>query len=393
MSFSKTINFVSSYWPESAFKCAIVPNMASADLNNDGLEDILVSGWTLWTNNAGNIVSQPAYLKAFIQQPDGTLLDQTSQLFGVTPQQYSGSSAGQKPLDLLGATGNIIYGSQRILVDDYDLNGYQDIFLPGFQDGDVQNQPSVMFWNEGSQFTRQNFTEPVWSHGALKADLNFDGLIDLWAPGFNVGGIYLNQGNRQFSFHYMGEGYAAMQLLEQSDGISKILVTNNYGPSGYGNANGSFDWIIEVDRNLNILESIPFPDTLVDTVDDVDIGYFDINFDDSKDLIIGSQRGAYARVYLNDGTNNFTQTYSYRSVIDPKQWPGYYNKIFTIGENTAFFTPGGGNPFAGHLYVFTPQGVNDYGQQFSDFAQSIAEQNNQYFSLEFISSYVYQNSL
>lgn len=110
-----------------------VETYAVGDLNGDGLDDVVVGGWT------GFVLGGASYLAVLIQNTDGSLTDRTAQLIGT----------------------NIYPGSNRIFIGDYDKDGHADIWLAGFNDCAGCIAQSVMLWGSTSgNFTRQIF--PVW---------------------------------------------------------------------------------------------------------------------------------------------------------------------------------------------------------------------------------------
>ena len=161
-------------------------NSAVADLNGDGLDDIVLSGWAVAQSTYVGSRSGFVNLKIFIQQDDGSLIDKTDTLIGIE--------------------NSTLWGSQRVLINDYDNDGRPDIAVLGFQDtNSAVPSPSVVFWNNGNSFSRLDLNEKVLAHAACAGDLNGDGLMELiTGPGplsTDLNTIYSNRGQRQFVFN------------------------------------------------------------------------------------------------------------------------------------------------------------------------------------------------
>ena len=111
----------------------LVNTIAVGDLNNDGLDDVVVGGWV-------NDGTHTARIYVFYQNANGSLTEKTAE---VLPS-------------------NTYSGSQHVFIRDFDGDGRNDIFLPAFDDG--AGQPvanSVFFWNNSGQFIRQDLTDQV----------------------------------------------------------------------------------------------------------------------------------------------------------------------------------------------------------------------------------------
>ena len=190
-------------------------NSAVADLNGDGLDDIVLSGWASAASTYVDTRSGFVNLKIFIQQDDGSLIDKTD--------------------TLIGAENSSIWGSQRILVNDYDNDGRLDIAVLGFQDGNsAVAAPSVVFWNNGNSFSRLNLQEKLSAHAACAGDLNGDGLPELVAGAANgyQNTIYSNQGqrqfvnNRNFTQETISSAGACAVIKDNASGRVAIVTTN-----------------------------------------------------------------------------------------------------------------------------------------------------------------------
>ena len=318
---------------------AQVWNSAVADLNGDGLEDIVLSGWAVAQNTYVNTRSGFVNLKIFIQQENGSLIDQTD--------------------TLIGTANSVIWGSQRILINDYDNDGRLDIAVLGFQDGpSATYAPSVIFWNNGTSFSRSELLDRLSAHAACAGDLNGDGLPELIAGAADNwhNTIYSNQGQRQFVNNHnitqeaISSAGTCSVLKDHTNGSVAILTTNlplypNYSA------------VVKVwDKNLNFvkasgLASSEESGTNIDIHHDiVNVVAIDINGDGLVDLITtdnGDFRTPEAKgflsVLINQGDfvfRNETDTYL------PNQtkklfFNYYYNKLVIDGYPAVYFDHSG----------------------------------------------------
>lgn len=282
-----------------------VYNTAVGDLNGDGLDDVVASGW--------NYNSDGAYIWIFIQNADGTLTDRTNQLL----------------------TSNTIHGSQHAYIADFDNDGRNDIFLPGFLDGtQIRAATSYMLWNTGSGFTRYEFQESVTAHGSCLDDFNSDGLLDMMVSG---GGIYYNNGNRSFTLDstaLQGRLYFdSCAVAHQANGDINILLGNNDAVAGYRNNLNVYD------SGMNFQQSIAGPGN--NTVDLVEINTIDINADGVKDFVLSYNHNdtqptlasPYKATYLSNAGS-----YSLGPVFDYTN-NEYHSYTLTLNGVAAIFLP------------------------------------------------------
>jgi hypothetical protein len=266
-----------------------VRNWAVADLNNDGLDDVIFGGWNGPANTAN--------ITVFIQNTDGTLTEKTNDL-----------------LD------NSVYsGSQHIFVSDFDHDGKVDIWIPGFNDGcgGGCSVNSVMLWGTTGKYVRQDFTDNLDSHGACLADLNGDGYDDMIVRGAYVwgqttSGYYLNNRNRTFTYVTSSNitgGSTCSVAKDPNTGNFAILQGNTNAVAGFDSS------IAIVDANLNLISTIGVASHSASATDLINSQAIDVNGDGFTDFVlvfnqmISAVAGA-KEVWLNDGNGNFSYSYT-----------------------------------------------------------------------------------
>ena len=160
---------------------------------------------------------------------------------------YWGSSAGWSELDRTGLEGN---HNWRVYADDLDGDGWEDLVLAGYYDGDYTANTYV-YWGSATGYDpTDRSTLPV--HGGERhaiADLDHDGYKDIVIPNYYDGSSYL-----EYAYIYWGSvsGYsdadrttltgmsgaitASIADLD-GDGWEDLVFDDYYGSGGYsGNA-------------------------------------------------------------------------------------------------------------------------------------------------------------
>ncbi|KAA3614052.1 MAG: T9SS C-terminal target domain-containing protein [Calditrichaeota bacterium] len=216
------------------------------------------------------------------------------------------------------------YGGHAILFGDVDGDDLQDMYVT-HTNFDPNNQgqflvlPDELFINNGNlTFSERaqsaGVDDPGQTHGAVFADINNDGFLDL----FN--GQRGPSGNRL----YQNDGLAAFSEITQSAGIlpddrltigvlaldiendgDMDLFSGNWGLTNelYVN-NGAGLFTIE-DRGMNDLDNDP-AGTMSPTAADIDN-------DGDMDVFLAKREGA-SRLYINDGSGFFTEEAASRGV-------------------------------------------------------------------------------
>lgn len=279
-----------------------VYNTAAGDLNGDGREDVVISGW--------NFDGSAARIWVFLQNTDGTLTDRT---------------------DLLPV--NTVNGSQHVFIADFDNDGKNDIFVPGFKDGGAMDSTnSVMFWNNGT-FTRDVFADRVMAHGACIDDIDNDGDLDMLVSG-NQGAsiLYVNNGNRSFTadiWSFGGQWFATCAITHQTNGDINVVMGNNRSVAGYSSI------IAVYNSALRHLYDIGLGPIGMDLINSASI---DVNSDGQKDFVLAFSN-VYPltpdrKVFLNSGLNTYIDGFQLDNLGSD-----YYTQVTTVDGVPAVFLP------------------------------------------------------
>jgi len=283
-----------------------VPSLVLGNFSNDGAKYVLSAGWI--SNNAGGWPNAP--IKILKINADNTATDATTTILGS---------------EQLGST-NIP------IVADFNGDGIDDIFLPGFRDMPAGDAGSVVFLSRaGQSHQRVDLPDQVWSHGATAVDINGDGTIDVVN---SQGRMWLNDGRGNFTFrdyahnlnnritdgtYINGSGVCAGDF--NNTGHAQIVITDVSNTSQQLPIADTI--IFELDSQLQSINyhvlPVPVKDRgkTTETSHDVACQVADINGDGKLDIIVTSRPLDSARngqwtgegsiqIYLNRGNWVFT---------------------------------------------------------------------------------------
>jgi hypothetical protein len=287
-------------------------NMAIADLNNDNLSDIIITGVS--PNDSDYIA------KVYIQDNEGVFNERASSLFG--------NSFGD------------------ILVFDANNDGNNDVLITGFNNS--YNPDTKLYLNDGNATFTENENANIMGiyFSATNAiDYDNDGDLDLVVSGFDTSytpfsALYDNDGNGNFSLNsqpnLMALYWGAADFVDyDNDGDYDIFLTgadSNTTPHAlfYKNTNGNFT---KDETTSNLVSG-----TYISSTD-----WSDFDNDGDLDLVItglGSSGDAISKVYNN--TQNQLNTTTFNTIDSLTLYPnpvtnGKVQFSFSLSQNTEPF--------------------------------------------------------
>ena len=188
---------------------AFVPSLAAGNFDNAGNHYVIVSGWLVNS-------SPTATVKIYRLSSHGTATDATA--------------------DVLGS--EFAWSVNYPQIADFNRDGVDDIFFPGFTDGAnlLQNNPSVVFLSRaGQSHQRVDLTGLTWNHGTTVLDANQDGWPDvlnsngeMWINN-QAGGFTYRAKDTFLTINYplAGSGVCAGDL--DGSGATQVVLTDQTG--------------------------------------------------------------------------------------------------------------------------------------------------------------------
>lgn len=277
--------------------CGCNPTLAAGEFSGAGIKYVVVSGW-----RAGNHLMP---VKIYRLNTDGSTQDATTDILG----------------------GELQFSVNYPVVADFNKDGIDDIFLPGFKDAPyVEFNPSVVFLSRSGQaHQRVDVPGMSWSHASMALDLNNDGWLDVIN---STGSMWINDqiGNFSYIEHYnwvngkvndsiSGSAICAGDL--DNSGTTQLVVTDM-------SSQKQDTWVFKFDADLKPVKTavLPMPyydrTTATEVSHDVGCVVADLNNDSLLDVVLTSTTGytSIVQIYINQGN------YQFKELTDTAM-PGY----------------------------------------------------------------------
>jgi hypothetical protein len=316
-----------------------VPSLAAGNFDSTGDQYVVVSGWLANSSPASTVK---------IYRLSGT---------GPRPQWGTGTIT-DATADVLGS--EFAWSVNYPQVADFNRDGIDDIFFPGFTDGPnlSQNNASVVFLSRaGQSHKRVDLAGLTWNHGTTVLDANQDGWIDvinsngeMWINTQADGFIYRAKDTfRTIKHPLAGAGVCAGDL--DGSGATQVVLTDQTGLQ-------ASQLIYKLNANMEPIYqgALPVPyfdknntDATVNRSHDVSCQIVDVNGDGRQDVVVIS--------YLHD--NTVTRTIGAQSMVQI-----YYNLGGYVFSDATDVSMSGYNQ--GALASYTPKVVDFNGDGYPD---------------------------
>jgi len=257
------------------------------DYDNDGLLDLVVSNYTLWTPETDIVCAAP----------DGERYCNPRRYVSVPHRLYHNLGHG-KFEDVTEQSGLVkaLGKGMGISIADFNQDGWQDIFVANDTERNFLflNQGNGTFKEVGLQYgvAYNDDGSTVSAMGCDAADYNNDGWTDIFYNNLvgQIWALFRNQEGR--SFRYVSQRARVAQFSESMAGWSNgFLDYNNDGWKDIYSANGDID---------NVIANARQHDTLFENVDGTE--FRDVSAEMGKDFqFTGFQRGSAVVDLNNDG--------------------------------------------------------------------------------------------
>jgi len=245
-----------------------VPSLTAGKFDTTGESYVIVSGWLANSSPTSTV-------KIYKLPSTGTATDATA--------------------DVLGS--EFAWSVNYPQVADFNHDGIDDIFFPGFTDGPnlLENNASVVFFSRpGQSHQRIDLDGLTWNHGTTVLDVNQDGWLDvinsngeMWINNQSNGFTYRAKDTfRTINYPFAGSGVCAGDL--DGSGAPQVVLTDQVGLH-------ASQLIYKINSKMEPIyqSALPVPyfdknntDDAVNRSHDVSCQIVDVNGDGRKDVIV-----------------------------------------------------------------------------------------------------------
>jgi len=306
-------------------------SIAFSDVNGDGHEDVLITGWNSSSEEIAKLYINDG-TGHFTEKPDtpfdGVMFSSIAfsdvNSDGHEDVLFTGMNSSVEPIAKLYINDGMGQFTQRTDTpfDDVDLSsitfsdvngdGYEDVLITG--ENSSEERTAKLYINDGTgNFTERTDTpfEGVAAASIAFSDVNGNGHEDVLITGRNsseerIAKLYINDGTGHFtertdtSFDGVDVGSIAFSDVN-GDGYEDLLITGR---------NGSSERIAKLYINDGTGDFTERTDTPFKSVWSSSIAFSDINGDGHEDVIISGETNSeepITKLYTNDGTGHFTE--------------------------------------------------------------------------------------
>jgi len=315
-------------------------SIAFADVNKDGHQDVLITGYDGGKGNAklylndgsGNFAekttgtsftginsSSVAFSDVDKDGDEDVLITGVDSGSGYTSKLYINDGSGNFAEKKMGASFTGVWDGS-VAFSDVDKDGYEDVLITGIASG--REYTSKLYINDGSG----NFAEKkmgasftgVWDGSVAFSDVDNDGDEDVLITGRNtidtrITELYINDGDGDFTKKMTGVPFAAVNASSiasadvDKDGDEDVLITGIASGREYT----SKLYINNVNNQED--EKGVFTEkegTSFTGVVSGSIAFADVDKDGNEDVLItgqNSDREIISELYINDGAGGFTK--------------------------------------------------------------------------------------
>jgi Ca2+-binding RTX toxin-like protein len=280
-----------TYSGESTFSVA-VRYLYSADLNGDGLDELVFSGFETQLNTPENYTNTKLAIYGW---QNGVFTNQTNQWLPNLTNAVEG-------------VGDVGFG-------DFNGDGRVDLYLSAYTDMDHPvNAYSLI--NQGTYFVKVNHGQAIWQHGVAVADINNDGFSDVFASGYDQPAFYLGspsglilQVMENYPWYGGGSGVALADFI--GDGSISMITVDGWIDGVFDTGLYSFGPNLE----LSLLSVLPQSRMGIDG-HDIRVRAFDFSHDGLMDAIVFTRAAYNGTVWPTSSEIQFLENQGNGSFLD-----------------------------------------------------------------------------